>query len=173
MWSTQSIDPNVYGFQIQQGTRWNPGLTDEMVSEYENILGVRFPHDFRKFLRTMNGTDLPTLNVYGSCGEPFRQSVGVYAYPRDIEVVRQRIEDVLRNRAEISADLAYQGFALPMDAGLAPICGHRYVLCTPDPESSAVLSIVVDGVDAIIYASSLQEYLEVEFFQNRRSSELD
>jgi hypothetical protein len=172
-WSTRSIDPAGYGFQFQRGTRWNPGLTDDMVAEYEHALGVGFPRDFRAFLGTVNGTDLPTLNVYGHCGEAFRQSVGVYAYPRDIEIVRLRIEDVLRNRAEISADLADQGFTLPVEARLVPLVGHRYVMCTSDPESSVVLSIVVDSVDAIVYANSLKEYLEVEFLDRRRPSELD
>lgn len=162
-WSARSIYPAVYGFQFQRGTRWNKGLTDEMVAEYEDALGIHFPNDFKSLLRMVNGTDLPTLNVYGHCGEPFRESVGVYAYPRDLEIVSLRIEDVLRNRARISADLSDQGFTLPADAGLAPIFSHRYVVCTPDTESSIVLSIVVDDVDAIIYARSLREYLETEF----------
>lgn len=167
-WSTRSIDPRGYGYQIQQGTRWNPGLSHEDIVEYERDIGVRFPHDFRAFLRAMNGTDLPTLNVYGYCGEPLRRATGVYSYPRDIELVRWRIHDVLENKERISDDLAEQGFALPADAGFVAICGHRYVLCTADLDSSVVLSIVVNDVDAIVYAKSLKEYLEKEFLENRR-----
>jgi hypothetical protein len=75
-----------------------------MVTEYERVLRVRVPHDFRSLLRAMNGTDLATLNVYGSCDEPPRESVGVY--PRDIERVKTRIEDIRASRAEITAELA-------------------------------------------------------------------
>jgi hypothetical protein len=64
------------------------GLSAEQIAEYENALGTKskFPHDFKAFLQAMNGTDLPTLNVYGYCGELPRNSVGVYSYPRDVEV---------------------------------------------------------------------------------------
>lgn len=58
-WSLQSINPAVYGFQFQHGTCWNRGLPDDKIAEYENVLGVRFPFDFRAFLRVMNGTDIP------------------------------------------------------------------------------------------------------------------
>jgi len=162
-WSEKSIDPTLYGFQFQQGTRWNAGLSDEMIHDYENVLKVRFPDDFKALLREMNGTDLATLNVYGSCGEPQRESVGVYSYPRDIERVKKFIERVRTWRAEIAADLAEQGFELPADASLVPIYSHRYLVCTSDLDSSVVLSIVVDATDAIVYGNSLRGYLEIEF----------
>ena len=101
---------------VQQGTRWNPGLSDEQIADYEVALGVHFPHDFKAFLREMNGTDLPTLNVYGYCGEPHRHSVGVYSYPRDLELIKERIEHISASRAEIASDLSEQGFELLPEA---------------------------------------------------------
>jgi hypothetical protein len=162
-WSQQSINPTVSGFQFQRGTRWNPGLSDDKIAEYENALEVRFPLDFRAFLRVMNGTDIPTLNVYAYSGEPHRTSVGVYSYPRDLEIVEQRIEDVRESRDEIATDLTNQGFDLPTEAGLVPIYGHRYLVCTSSLSCSVVLSIVVHSTDAIVYEKSLQEYLKREF----------
>jgi hypothetical protein len=161
-WKGRSINPTVSGFQFQPGTRWNPGLSDDKIAECETVLGVRFPHDFRAFLGAMNGTDLPTVNVYASCGEP-RTSVGVYSYPRDLEIVKERIEDVRESRDEIATDLREQGFDLPPKADLVPIHGHRYVVCTSDLNRSVVLSIVVHGTDAIVYGNSLQESLEHDF----------
>jgi hypothetical protein len=102
-WGQQSLDPTVYGFQFQRGTRWNPGLSDREISEYEHALGMRFPHDFRAFLSAMNGTDIPTLNVYAYCGKPNRTSVGVYSYPRDLNIIEQRIDDVRESRDEIAS----------------------------------------------------------------------
>jgi hypothetical protein len=67
-WREQPINPHIYGFQFQPGTRWNESMSDEKIAEYENVLGARFGHDFRAFVRAMNGTDLPTLNIYGNCG---------------------------------------------------------------------------------------------------------
>ncbi|MGA8145941.1 MAG: hypothetical protein WB987_18790 [Candidatus Acidiferrales bacterium] len=135
------------------------------MAEYESILKVRFPHDFKAFLREMNGTDLATLNVYGSCGEPQRESVGVYSYPRDIEIVKKLVEDIRTTRIEIATDLSRQGFELPAEAGLVPIFSHRYVVCTSNLNSTVVLSIVTNATDAIVYGKSLREYLENEFFR--------
>ena len=165
-WSRKSLDPSLYGFQFQRGTRCNPGLPNEKIAEYEHTLGVRFPHDFRALLIAMNGTDLPTLNVYGSRGHtPPHQSVGVYAYPRDVDVVKQRIEDLRGHRAQAAAALAEQGFDLIPEAQPVPIYIHRYVVCTPDLDSSVVLS--VHGADAIVYGYSLREYLGREFLGAR------
>jgi len=162
-WRDASINPTLYGGQFRPGTRWNAGLSHEMVAKYESALQVRFPHDFKAFLHEMNGTDLPTLNVFGSCGEPHRQGIGVYSYPRDLEIVKGLMEDIRENRDEIAADLAEQGFELAAEASLVPIFSHRYVVCTSNLDSCAVLSIVVNAVDAIVYGDSLREYLEKDF----------
>jgi hypothetical protein len=162
IWRDRSINPNISGFQFQPGTRWNPGLSEDKIPEFEGVLGIKFPHDFRAFLRAMNGTDLPTLNVYASCGEPSRQWVGVYSYPKDLEIVKRLIEDVSKNRAELMATLAEEGYVLGPAAALVPIYGYRYLVCTESLDSSVVLSI--DGSDdAIVYGNSLKEYLEREF----------
>ena len=110
----------------------------------------------------MNGTDIPTLNVYGNSGYPPRQSVGVYSYPRDMGIVEQQIENVRECRVELGKTLSDQGFVLPAEASLVPIYGSRYLVCTSDPNSSVVLSIE-DGADAIVYGDSLKGYLEREF----------
>jgi len=168
-WRVKSIDPAMYGFQFQQGTRWRPGLSNEGIEEFETSLGVLFPVDFKAFLREMNGTDLPTLNVYGSCGEPHRYSVGVYSYPRDAEAVKQRIKDIDTSRTEIASDLAAQGFELLPEANLVPVFAHRYIVCSSNLDSSVVLSIIAHATDAIVYANSLREYLEKEFLESARS----
>jgi hypothetical protein len=46
-WRERPINPDIYGFQFQQRTHWNPGLSEDKIAEYENVLGVRFPYDFR------------------------------------------------------------------------------------------------------------------------------
>jgi hypothetical protein len=161
-WKQQSINPTIYGYQFQRGTRWNPGLSDQQIEEYGAAVGVQFPDDFKVFLRALNGTDLPTLNVYGYCGEPPRQSAGVYSYPSDLAVVQQLAKDVSADRAELATGLAEQGFELPNEARLVPIYGRRYLVCTPRLDTSTVLSI--DGADdAMVYGLSLKEYLQREF----------
>lgn len=87
-WQNTKINYGIYGFQFQPGTRWNPGLADREIADYEKSLGVQFPNDFKCMLRVMNGTDIPTLNVYGMGGEPRRTSVGAYSFPRDLSFVK-------------------------------------------------------------------------------------
>jgi hypothetical protein len=161
-WKDTAIDPYAYGFQIQPGTRWLPGLSIEEIARYEQTLGIAFPNDLRIFLQAVNGTDLPALNVYGS--QPAQQRAelfGIYSYPRDLDAIQQKIADIKADREEITAKLAEQGFTLPPTAGLVPIYFPRYVLCDSSPMSSVVLSIY--GVDAIVYADSLREYLVKDF----------
>jgi hypothetical protein len=162
-WSKKAIDPAIFGYQFKPGTLWNPGLSDELIAQYEGILNVQFPRDFKSLLREMNGTDLATLNVYGSTGHPHREWVGIYSFPRDIEIVKSLIERLRLHRLGIARDLAEQGFELLTEADLVPIYSHRYLVCVPNAEDSVVLSIVVEDTDAIVYGKSLREYLEREF----------
>ena len=163
IWSSLTLRPDLYGFQFQRGTRWNSGLSGTELRSYERALGFSFPSDLKVFLSEMNGTDLETVNVYGNCGEPMRRSVGVYAYPRDLAVVQTHVEAFNQNRAAIAAELAEQGFNLSDESSLLPFYEHRYVVCVPGSESTVVLSVLVSEVDAIVYADSLQAYLQREF----------
>jgi hypothetical protein len=163
-WEHEDINPGIYGFQFQRGTRWNRGLTEADIEMYQTDLGVQFPTDFKHMLRLMNGTDLPTVNIYASSGEPQRTSVGVYSYPRDLSIVQELRRGTERDRDEIAAELLDQGFKLESNANLVPIFSHRYIICGTDPGRSIVLSIV--GADAILYGDSLRTYLQAEFLLN-------
>ena len=162
-WKDLVMEPGVYGLQLRPGTRWNDGISETEISTYESAVGTKFPHALRAFLRVMNGTDLPAINVYGRSGEPNRTSAGVYSFPRDAHMIEQRIEDVRRCRNEIEVDLREQGYDLSPKARLVPFYSHRYVVCTKDLDQSTVLSIYVPSVDAVVYGKSLREYLEREF----------
>ena len=156
-WKYIKKNPLIYGFQFQAGTRWNPGLSDIEIAKYEEGLDVRFPYDFKRMLHFMNGTDLPTLNNYGTSGHPHATSVGFYAYPRDINIVKKYMEYVETDREGIIPALKDDGYELAPEATLVPIYGHRYIVCSSDLSKSTVLSIV--GTDAIVYGDSLLMYL--------------
>lgn len=143
------MNPLTYGFQFRAGTRWNSGLSEEQIDAYQADLEMQFPDDLKAFLRVMNGTDLPTVNVYGSSGEPRREGLGVYSYPRDIEHVRSSIVRANLNREVLAETLAGEGFDLMPSAKFIPIYAHRYVVSDEDPRSSVVLSIW-DSEDAIV-----------------------
>ncbi len=160
-WGRYQPDPAVYGFQFQLGTKWRPGLLQAQIGEYEARIRAKFPIDFKVMLSMMNGTDRPTINLYGSSGAPQRTSLGVYSYPEDYPEILTRIRGIRTRRDRIYSVLAEQGFSSPHGSKWVPIFSHRYLVCTDDPTSSAVLS--VQGADAIVYGRTLREYLEKEF----------
>ena len=86
---------------------------------------------------------------------------GFYSYPRDLELIKKRIENVSTDKIQLSATLEEQGFHIPDDAKFIPIYSHPYLMCSPSIESSPVLSIWKRS-DAIVYGRSLLEYLEKE-----------
>ena len=163
-WKVVKINPEIHGFQFQQGTRWLPGLSEPEINEYEAKLGGQFSDDLRRVFRHINGTDLPTLNVYGNSGEHHGTSVGVYSFPRDFAQIAGRIQDARDNWKEIEEILKEQGdFELKKNMILVPFYIHRYIVCGPDRASGPVLSI--HGTDVIVYADNLHQYLESEFLR--------
>ena len=160
VWHNKQISPGTFGFQFQRWTRWLPGLSSAQIKEFESILGFSFPAQLRLLLKSANGTDLPTINVYGNSGEAHRTSVGVYSYPRDLGLVEGRIQDLNAEWKAINEILLDAGF----DANrvrFLPFYIHRYIVCSEEFPNCPVLSIY--GADAIVYADNLRDYLEMEF----------
>ena len=162
-WRKQGINPGLYGFQFQKGTRWDAGLADHQINQYENELGFSFPPNVRLFLSYLNGTDLPTLNVYGGRGEPHRTSVGVYSFPKDLQSVKERLSDIAADRVGIERALDEEEFEIG-SSPLLPFYAHRYVVCGSDFPANPVLSIY--GTDAIVLANNFRDYLEMEFTES-------
>jgi len=158
IWTNRDLQQGTYGFQIQKGTKWMPGLTEKEISAYEHDLGVEFSSDFRLFLSKMNGFDRPGLNVYGSSGEPHQMAVICYAYPKDLSVILERRQDLNEDWDEIVGELKKE-LSLDDPVDFVPIYSHRYILCPPN--KPVVCSIV--GSDAIIYGNDLKSYLTAEF----------
>ncbi|MBC8038154.1 MAG: SMI1/KNR4 family protein [Rhizobiales bacterium] len=160
-WASGKINNGVYGFQFQPGMKWNPGLSQEEINSYQSVLGIPFPKDLVTFLQYANGTDQKTVNVYDDDGNPHAYASGVYRYPHDIEAIKQRIEWLAEDWEAALESLKLEADVLGKNPKFAPIYSHRYVLCNGNPDSSIVCSI--QGSDAIVYGSSLKEYLQNEF----------
>lgn len=157
-WIQAPIHSNIYGLQIQAGTRWLPGLTESEITRFEAELGFSFPSIYRLFLKHMNGTDKMAVNVYGETGQPYTYTPAYYSYPRDI------------NRVKQSIDWIYEEFKVTPEGvdrqdipHIIPITGHRFLIADRC-ESHPVLSMY--GRDTIIYAPSLQAFLVNDIFHN-------
>lgn len=152
-WNTARIDYRIYGFQFQPTTKWNDGLSDQSIHDYETDLNVQFPEELKILLRVINGTDLPTINIFGDSGEQ-EYSVGVYAYPKDMDQIKERIEQVKEHCKDWEFDTLESDF-------LFPFYGHRYIQIR-DHKILRVVSIYYD--DGIEYGKNLKQYLEYEFY---------
>ncbi len=160
-WSNHKINNGIYGFQFQPGTKWNPGLSKEEIDAYQAELKIQFPTDFIAFLKHANGTNLQTVNVFGNDGNPHAHAPGVYSYPRDLKIIKQRIEWLKQDWNAALECLELDDEIFGKNPKFIPFYSHRYILSGLNPQGSIVCSI--DGTDAIIYGASLTEYLQAEF----------
>ncbi len=159
-WETVPLNDNIYGFQIQAGTKWNPGLSTDQIAQYEADMGFAFPPIFKQYLNVMNGTNKETINIYARCGEPFRYAPGFYAYPKDLTTIKEKIQwiydDCQVTPPRVEAE------AIPH---IIPITGHRFLVVDRCP-SNPVLSMY--GNDIILYSQNLMNFLVDEIFFNHR-----
>jgi hypothetical protein len=156
-WGSVEINRGIFGFQIQRGAKWLPGLSGEEIADYEKEIGFSFPEIYKLYLKNMNGTDKPNVNVYGECGEPYRYAPGYYSYPRDLVAVKDTIRWI------------YDDFGVTPEfieenqiPHIMPIVGHRFLVvdrCVGNP----VLSMY--GRDSIFYAPSLESFLVGDIFK--------
>jgi len=163
LWKDNVLDDAIYGFQIQPGTRWNEGFSDDEISSFENEMGFEFPQIYKLFSKTMNGTDLDTINLYGRSGEPARYAAGYYGYPRDIDKVKDKIAWVYE-----SCNVTPEDIEARQIPHILPIVSHRFLVidrCASNP----VLSMY--GDDIIVYASNLVAFLANDIFNEHLPEE--
>jgi hypothetical protein len=164
-WKSIPLNDNVYGFQIQAGTKWNPGLTTNQIAQYEADIGFPFPEIFKQYLQVMNGTDTDTVNIYARCGEPFRYAPGFYAYPKDLVKVREKIQWIYESCQVTPAEVEEENIPHIM-----PIVGHRFLVIDRCP-TNPVLSMY--GDDIIPYSTNLRIFLVDDiFFKSRQDPHL-
>ena len=154
-WLDAFVDKRLYGFQIQPGTKWRPGLTDKQIEEFERVMGVSFPTPLRNFYMTMNGLTKPGINVYGNTGTPPAYQSVLYSFPEDINVITEKIEWIYEATCVKEIDLKGLGISK-----IFPVFLHRFMLV--DHPDHPILSMY--GEDIIYYADSLSKLLANEIF---------
>jgi hypothetical protein len=157
-WATIELKRNIYGFQIQPGTKWNPGLTDIQIDCFEKEIGFSFPAIYRLFLKHMNGTDKPCINIYAYSGTPFSYSPGYYTYPKDLAQFQELIQWIYESK-----NMSHQEIEKEHIPHILPIVSHRFLVmdrCGSNP----VLSMY--GDDIIPYANDLRGFLLHDIFRN-------
>jgi hypothetical protein len=163
------------------GTRWLPGLSDAEINSVERGWSVRFPPDYRLFLRHLHSVDRLTAGArYTDATHmiPIRKP-SFYNWLTDIDDLRDAFQSPLEG---MMFDIERNSFWLPAwgetpttaearaavareqvrtAPRLIPIIGHRYLLAEPCQAGNPVLSI--HQTDGIVYGANLRQYLLFEF----------
>jgi hypothetical protein len=153
-----------YGFQIQNGTKWNHGLDISEIEELEKHFGFKFPTDYVEQLKAFNGFETPHISIDPDGEEADEFDRSCYQYPADIEKTKWLIDVVNQYIVSAKETLDLAGFDSTQIEGFIPLYGHRALAVFRDKTKSPVLSIW--GDDIIIYGESLIEYWHNELLVN-------
>jgi hypothetical protein len=156
-WSDKEISKDVYGFQIQKGTKWKNGLSDLEIAKFEDEIGFKFPTALRNFYKTMNGIDKKGINVYGNSGENFAYQPIYYSYPEDLDIIKEYITWIYEENKVNYDQLLQENISR-----IFPVCGHRFVLV--DGTENYVLSMY--GDDVIFWADNISKLVATDIFKN-------
>lgn len=185
------IADGVGGDDWQQGTRWTDGLNDDQIAEVERRWGLRFPPDFRLFLRRLHTVDRPMsgarfTNVRNSPDAIHsrthlvpHQSPSFRKWLTDISEIHGALDwlteglefDIEHNELwrpgwgpmpePIEARKALARQLVAAAPRLIPVFSHRYLLAEPCQAGNPVFSI--HQSDIIIYSTDLRGYFLIEF----------
>lgn len=145
----------IFGFQIQQGSVWRPGLDDAALAAFEKELGFLFPVPLCNFYKTMNGLTLPGINFYGNNGDLPTSTSLFYSYPDDIQLIRRQIDWIYEATSVSEQEIINAGIS-----GIFPVYGHRFMLI--DHPDNPILSMY--GDDIIYWADNISKLLANEIF---------
>lgn len=154
-WIDAFPNKGVYGFQIQQGTTWRPGLSDTELQEFEKAVGFTFSSPLHNFYKTMNGLTKPGINLYGNSGTPPAFLPLFYSYPDDLQLIHDQTNWIYEATSVRKEDL--EGLEV---SRIFPVYQHRFMLI--DIPGCPILSMY--GEDIIYYAENLSKLLANEIF---------
>ena len=154
-WTDTSPNKKIYGFQIQQDTKWRPGLSDSQLHDFEKTIGFSFPTPLRNFYKTMNGLTKQGINLYGSDGTPPAFRSVFYSYPQDIQLIKDNINWIYEATAVRKEDLGNGSISK-----IFPVFQHRFMLI--DIADNPILSMY--GDDISYWTDNLSKLLANEIF---------
>ncbi|MEO6149903.1 MAG: SMI1/KNR4 family protein, partial [Mucilaginibacter sp.] len=156
-WETTGINYDVFGFQVQQGTKWKDGLSQSQINDFEKEMGFTFPESLKNFYSVMNGLNKPGINVFGSQKSHPSYSPLFYSYPEDLDLIKTMIKSAYKENDITAGQLMTGG-----TPKIFPVLSHRFLVLNGN--GSPVISI--NGNDSVYWADSLSKLLGVEILDN-------
>ncbi|WP_299112183.1 SMI1/KNR4 family protein [uncultured Winogradskyella sp.] len=150
-WKNLNLYTKVYGYQIQENSKWNKGLNEKELFDFQSELGFEFPECLKDFYRTMNGLNKQGINFRG--GENIEPNFGstFYSYPKDIAKIKEQIDWVRKDNKINQEQKAPNIF---------PFLGHRFLIID---NYEQVLSMV--GRDIICWSEKLIKGIALDIFE--------
>lgn len=182
-WETRDFfAEEIGGADWRPGTKWGSGLDDAAIDAAEKRHGLRFPADYRLFLRRLHAPVPDMSGAFfngpgGALTAADRPSFYDWSGRQDA-AIRGALEDVIgglafdveRNRlwpddwgvrpADEAARLAVVRAQVAAAPKLIPVFGHRFLLAEPCAIGNPVISI--HQSDMIVYGSDVRRYLLAE-----------
>ena len=149
-WKNITLNNNTYGFQIQRGTKWNDGLSENQLIEFQNNMGFEFPEMLKDYYTVMNGVDKEQINVFGNSGVQYSYSKILYSFPNDINIINDLIQWIYKANKINEQDLIKNNISR-----IFPIFSHRFMLV--DHKEHFILSM--HGNDIILFAYNIIDLL--------------
>ena len=153
-WENMTME-SCYGFQIQEGSKWNKGLLEVELASFEEEMGFTFPETLRSYYRIMNGLNKPGVNVYGYSDIPFTYQSKFYSYPDDLDLIKEYINWIFE--ANKTDDKKLEAIRA---SRIFPIYSHRFMLL--DVPGNPILSM--HGDDIIYWCRDIFQLFDVEVF---------
>lgn len=147
---------NVWGYQIQNNSKWNPGLSVEILGSFQEELETEFPQSLKNFYLTMNGLDKLGINV-GDGSESPNYHPTFYSYPNDTEIIKSQINWV--HEANEFKERPNHQNTIPF---VFPFFGHRFLVFDNNEQ---VLSMY--GNDIIAWADNLSKAIWKDILYHR------
>jgi hypothetical protein len=151
---------NIYGPQIQPGTKWNSGLRDNEIVYLEVKFGFEFPETYRNFLATMNGFDTEQICIDPEGEEPESYMQRCYEYPKDHGSQASLLNDLKGYQKVALGALEDRKYDTSEIEGFVPLFGHLALAVFNDKCLSPVVSVW--GDDIVVLGMSLLEYWILE-----------
>ena len=152
-----------WGFQIQPGTTWNPGLKELEIESLEQLFGFQFPFDYKEMISNINGLDKDEVSIDPNGKEADEFGRRMYKYPEDFETTLHLRQEIMENMNYVNEALQLSGFDTSKVIGFVPLYGHRALAVFTDKSLSPVISIH-QGNDVIVYGKTLMDYWKRELY---------
>jgi len=151
-----SLQKDIWGYQIQKGTKWEAGLTPKTIEVIEEKWGFALPNEYKRMLRVINGFDQPHMAY-----DPDQQAIKdkdrkCYQYPIDFDKVQPLLQTIHQNMDYVQQTLEEAQLPAQKIEGFVPLYGHRALVVFEDKTRTPVISVW--SQDIIIYGENLYQY---------------